>query len=187
MALLTILLTVLVLGSLSAYYFVFSSSKQLSKSCSPSSSVLSVTKSGQEDSLLFEFPVTCLRITNSTNGSIILNGFIYVAENQQEQQQGFMNVTSFGNCNGFAVGSEGCVGMLFNFTIPEDQCFWMENTEIPLQQDWIAANGTVLFIYQASPETETTICHFAQYVLETSPAAPITLGSVVSFGENSTG
>jgi len=93
-----------------------------------------------------------------------------------------MNVTGFGNCNGFAGNGIECVGMLFNFSSNQEQCFWMHDTIIPLQQDWIAPNGTVLSIFQAQPENDTSVCHPAMYVLETSPQVAIPVGSVVTFG-----
>jgi len=61
----------------------------------------------------------------------------------------------------------------------------MHNTEIPLQQDWIAANGTVLYQYQAKPENDTSVCFPAKYVLETSPSSNVPLGSLVHLGTNS--
>ena len=90
-----------------------------------------------------------------------------------------MNVTSFGNCNGAAVDGFECVGMLFNFTSSENLCFWMHDTEIALQQDWITANGTVVSIYQAQPENNSIVCHIGKFVLETSPDAPVPVNSTL--------
>ena len=120
-------------------------------------------------------------------GSVVLDGLIYVANSEAQQEQGFMNVTGFGSCNGLAVGDADCVGMLFNFSSPQNLCFWMHDTEIPLQQDWISANGTVVYEYQAKPETDLTICYFGMQVLETFPSATIPLGSHVVVDENTSG
>jgi hypothetical protein len=130
-------LLVIAAGSLLDYISLRSSPSQNPAGCSSNSGLSSLT-AGQSSGLLSKFPVTCIQITGVTNGSIELNGLVYVAENSAEQAQGFMNATDFGSCNGFANGDSKCVGMLFNFSSYEEQCFWMHDTKIPLQQDWVA-------------------------------------------------
>ncbi len=121
------------------------------------------------------------------NDSVVLNGLVYVANNGVQQQQGFQNVTGFGSCNGLVVGSVNCVGMIFNFTSTQDLCFWMHNTKIPLQQDWIASNGSVVYEYQANPENDSAVCYYGAQVLETSPTVSIPLGSLVVVDQNKSG
>ncbi len=59
----------------------------------------------------------------------------------------------------------------------------MHDTLMPLLQSWIAANGTVTATYDAAPETDATICHSGQYVLESNTSALITVGDNVLFNE----
>lgn len=171
-------LAVIVAGGVSAYSLSNAAHASLPLKCQVTSAETVSTSGGNE--LLSSFPVACISIASPSNGTIIFQGAVYVANTQAQQQEGFMNVTSFGNCNGVAVNGVHCVGMIFNFTFSGDQCFWMHDTEIPLQQDWIADNGTVVSIYQAQPENNSVICHFGKYVLETSPGALIPLKSSVT-------
>jgi len=115
-----------------------------------------------------------------------MDGLVYVADTGEEQAQGFMNVTSFGDCNGLAIGSLNCEGMIFNFSSPHYLCFWMHDTLISLQQDWIAQNGTVVSVYRANPLNDSSVCYYAKYVLETAPSAPIAIGDLVFLDSNQT-
>ncbi len=115
--------------------------------------------------LLSSFEVESITISN-------VSGFVYVASTNAEQVQGFQNVTSFGNCN----GRGSCIGMIFVFSGDQNLCFWMHNTKIPLEQVWIAGNGTVVAVYQAQPESDASVCHLASFVLETSPTMKIAVG-----------
>jgi len=139
-----------------------------------------------EQNLLSGFSIACIRILNKSNNSTILDGLVYVAEGGQEQTQGFQNVASFGDCNGFAMGGLTCDGMIFNFSSSQELCFWMHNTLIPLQQDWITQNGTIVSVYQAMPQNDSSVCHYAKYVLETAPNVPISLGNFVILNSNQT-
>jgi uncharacterized membrane protein (UPF0127 family) len=145
--------------------------------CAPNTKKM--TTNLQNDSLS-SFPVACIQVTNPVNRTIILQGAIYIANTPEQQQLGFMNVTSFGNCNGLATDGVECLGMLFNFSSSQNLCFWMHDTEIPLEQDWIASNHTVTSIYQAQPENDLTVCYPGQYVLETNPSEEIPIGSTVA-------
>jgi uncharacterized membrane protein (UPF0127 family) len=129
------------------------------------------------------FQVESLRIVTADN-STVSAGLVYIASTDSQQAQGFMNETSFGTCNGLAEGSNGtgngsgsqCIGMIFVFSEQQDLCFWMHDTPLPLQQDWVGANGTVVYVYQAQPEDDSSVCHDAEFVLETSPSNPIVVG-----------
>ena len=69
--------------------------------------------------------------------------------------------------------------MLFAFSNYSNVCFWMENTEIPLKQIWIAANGSVVNESDAVPYSTALICHNGKAVLETSPASSIRMGDKI--------
>jgi len=144
-------------------------------SCTPNS--ISSETSGE--GLLSGFSIECMSIAD--NKSTILSGLVYVATSQAQQAQGFMNVTSFGNCNGAARAGLQCVGMIFNFSSNQEACFWMHDTAIPLQQDWISNNGTIVSAFQARPENDSSVCFFAKSVLETFPNASIPVGSIATF------
>jgi uncharacterized membrane protein (UPF0127 family) len=174
-----IVIVVILLASISIVYFISNSQNTELSGCTPNSILSSVNSS---TNLLAGFSVTCLSIKNSINGSTILDGDVYVANTEAQQQQGFMNVTSFGNCNGAAVNGVSCIGMLFNFSSSQELCFWMRDTEIPLEQDWITTNGTITTVYQAQAENNTSVCYYGNYVLETSPQEPVVSGYVVEFG-----
>ena len=100
---------------------------------------------------------------------------VYIANTLQQQQQGYMNQTSLGDCNGLP----GCLGMLFVFNRSGDLCFWMENTGIPLEQSWLDQNGIVTYVYNATPYSTTNKCAFGTMVLETQPGR-IRLGDLVA-------
>lgn len=100
------------------------------------------------------------------SGSRILT--VLYATTTPQQTVGLMNYTF--NCS---IGSQGCiVGELFNFSseIPGANqtrlCFWMENTPSPLVQAWISKSGTVLFTYNATPQSTATVCNNGYSVLE---------------------
>jgi uncharacterized membrane protein (UPF0127 family) len=125
---------------------------------------------------LSSFPVEGIRIVNHLNGTTI-KGLVYVASSTQQQVQGFQNVTTFGNCNGFSTNlSTRCLGMIFVTSYTQNLCFWMRNTPLALQQVWISANGTVVYIFEAQPESLKTVCQSGVDVLETSPTLPISVG-----------
>jgi uncharacterized membrane protein (UPF0127 family) len=104
---------------------------------------------------------------------------VYVASTHSEQVQGFQNVQSFGNCNGNATATTSCIGMIFVLSSVQSLCFWMHNTEIPLQQVWISSSSIVVHTYQAVPYSNSEVCNVAQFVLETFPSAQISPGDMV--------
>ena len=59
-------------------------------------------------------------------------------------------------------------GMLFAFERPEQQCFWMKNTLIPLAVAFIADDGSVVNIDSMKPQTLDGHCSEkpVRYVLE---------------------
>jgi uncharacterized membrane protein (UPF0127 family) len=129
---------------------------------------------------LSSFSVEGVEIFHQTNRSIT-KGLVYVASTNEEQAQGFQNVKSFGNCNGRSRNeSTQCLGMMFVTASSQNLCFWMKDTPLPLQQDWISSNGTVVYIYQAQPESLNTVCKTATDVLETSPSMAISLGDQIA-------
>jgi uncharacterized membrane protein (UPF0127 family) len=94
--------------------------------------------------------------------------YSYLAATPQQQQQGYMNATGIGDCNGHSP----CLGMLFVFQNYSNLCFWMENTRIPLEQTWLTLNNsayTATYTYNATPYDTTPICHNGAAVLETAP------------------
>jgi len=132
------------------------------------------------ESSLSGLGVECVIITNPSDHSTVLKGFAYVAVTPDQQNQGFQNVTNFGNCNGFASNGNRCIGMIFSFAEFGIHCFWMHNTMIPLEQVWISQNGTVTSIYKASPESDNSVCQEGQYVLETNSSSPLIVGDEVA-------
>ncbi len=133
---------------------------------------------GGDSNPLSGFSVENLRLANSSNLTLI-TGLVYLAITPSQQAQGFQGVSSFGNCNAFATNSGECLGMIFVFSGEQNLCFWMLNTNIPLQQAWISSNGTIDSIYQAQPENQASVCHNAEYVLEASPQIALSLGDYV--------
>lgn len=123
------------------------------------------------------FSVESIAVGNSS--TVKLGGLVYVASTLKQQVQGFQGVSSFGSCNWRANATSKCVGMLFAFGSEARQCFWMHDTPMPLQQDWISANGTVTYVYQGIPYDNTAICSNATYVLETYPNVSITVGDTL--------
>lgn len=106
------------------------------------------------------------------SGNGVENYTVYIASNSSQQQRGYMNQTGIGDCG----GAENCLGMLFVFRTQSVWCFWMENTEIPLRQSWIATNGTVTYSAVAVPYSTANVCANGTMVLETSPNASIAVG-----------
>ena len=100
------------------------------------------------------------------------NYTVYVASNISQQERGYMNQTSLGDCGGGA----NCLGMLFLFDHQGEECFWMKNTEIPLKQMWIASNGMITYSANAVPYSTSVICANGSMVLETSPSAGVSIG-----------
>jgi len=134
---------------------------------------------GQRIAALSGFAVESLLI-ETPGGSPVVSGPVYVASTPSQLEQGFQNIASFGDCNGFSENlSARCVGMIFVTASSQDLCFWMHDTPMPLQQVWISTNGTVLFTYQAQPLNDGSVCHSGQFVLETDPGEQIVAGDRV--------
>jgi uncharacterized membrane protein (UPF0127 family) len=59
-------------------------------------------------------------------------------------------------------------GMLFVFSRPSVQCFWMKNTLIPLTAAFVADDGLIVNLADMAPQTETSHCSTqpVRYVLE---------------------
>ncbi|MCW6159998.1 MAG: DUF192 domain-containing protein [Candidatus Micrarchaeales archaeon] len=129
----------------------------------------SINKQAQLDSY-FGISHVLVISNNSTE-----NYTVYVASNISQQEQGYMNQTSIGDCGGEA----NCLGMLFPFGYQGEECFWMKNTEIPLKQMWIAGNGLITYSADAVPYSTSVICANGSMVLETAPSAGISVGDRV--------
>ena len=111
------------------------------------------------------FNVTNVSIDNSTYR-------VFLASTEQQQIRGLMNYT-FSNTNAI-------VGELF-INLPSYPCFWMKNTLEPLSQAWIE-NGSVIYIYNATPESDYVVCHNGSMVLELKKGIPVKLGDRVAVG-----
>jgi uncharacterized membrane protein (UPF0127 family) len=59
-------------------------------------------------------------------------------------------------------------GMLFVFEYPSQQCFWMQNTYLPLTAAFIADDGTIVNLADMKPRTTDSHCSAkpVRYVLE---------------------
>ena len=59
-------------------------------------------------------------------------------------------------------------GMLFVFSQPGVQCFWMRNTVLPLTAAFVADDGTIVNLEDMKPMTETSHCSAkpVRFVLE---------------------
>jgi len=59
-------------------------------------------------------------------------------------------------------------GMLFVFPYPEQQCFWMKNTRIPLSIAFLDDRGVIVNIADMAPQTEDNHCSAqpVRYALE---------------------
>ena len=59
-------------------------------------------------------------------------------------------------------------GMLFVFEQPNQQCFWMKNTLLPLTAAFVADDGTIVNLADMKPQTTDSHCSTkpVRYVLE---------------------
>jgi uncharacterized membrane protein (UPF0127 family) len=59
-------------------------------------------------------------------------------------------------------------GMLFVFSTPSKQCFWMKNTILPLTAAFVADDGTIVNLEDMQPQTTDSHCSLkpVRYVLE---------------------
>lgn len=109
------------------------------------------------------------KITEHYNNTTTSTYSVYLALTPQQQQEGYMNVSTIGNCN----NTGSCLGMLFVFSNYSDECFWMKNTAIPLRQTWINQSGYPVYSYVGKPLSTEPICSYGQYVIETLPNTTI--------------
>jgi uncharacterized membrane protein (UPF0127 family) len=102
---------------------------------------------------------------------------VLIANTLATEETGLMNATPA------ELHSIGAAGMMFVFGAYGDLCFWMENTEMPLEQAWIT-NDTVWESYNASAYSTNTVCNYGSEVLEVPSASNIYIsaGSVVAVG-----
>ncbi len=110
-----------------------------------------------------------------THGNTTTKYGAYLALTQSQQQQGYMNQSSLGDCKGI----NPCIGMLFVFNNSYNLCFWMKNTELPLTQAWVAQNGTITYVAQAQPYSTNSICAAGSMVLETSNNQALSVGDKI--------
>ncbi len=115
----------------------------------------------QSDALLNSgFNVTNVTIS-SGNSAVAYHA--YLAITPQQQADGYMNVSTTGNCDGLG----NCIGMVFVFPAYGSQCFWMKNTALHLKQTWLDAKGYPVSVYNATPYSQVPRCGYGQYVVET--------------------
>lgn len=59
-------------------------------------------------------------------------------------------------------------GMIFVFDQPNQQCFWMKNTVLPLSAAFVADDGTIVNVVDMKPQTLDSHCSEkpVRYVLE---------------------
>lgn len=107
--------------------------------------------------------VTTVSIGNSTYS-------VFLASTGQQQTRGLMNYT-FSSTNSI-------VGELF-INLPSYPCFWMKNTPEPLIQAWIE-NGSVVYLYNATPESDYVVCHNGSEVLELKKGITIAIGDRIA-------
>ncbi len=112
-----------------------------------------------------------IALDNST-----VNGSVYLALNLSQWTQGYQDEKSFGSCGGSGMQ---CLGVLFVFPNESDECFWMLNTEFPMDQIWIGSNFTVTYTHIGTPYSTNSFCGYGQYVLETLPNYTINAGDRV--------
>lgn len=81
-----------------------------------------------------------------------------VANSEDARRTGLMNRAAMASSD----------GMLFVFDAPDQQCFWMRNTLIPLSIAFIADDGTITNLADMAPQTETPHCSkgAVRYALE---------------------
>ena len=110
-------------------------------------------------------------VSNLTEHSV--NGIstysVYIANTPSQQEEGYMNVSTTGNCDNRGT----CLGMVFVFKNYTNQCFWMKNTAIALRQTWINQSGYPVYSYVGKPFSLQPICSYGKYVIETMPNASI--------------
>src|SRR5579875_3724812 len=82
---------------------------------------------------LSSFDIESIQISRPSE-NLTIAGLVYVASSTSQQTQGLQGMTNFGDCNGLAINTSECIGMIFVFPTDRDICLWMHNTIMPLQQ-----------------------------------------------------
>lgn len=124
-------------------------------------------------SILSQEKIGSLQLGYSNGTSTTVN--VYLAQTPIQWTTGMMNQSSLGNCNGLG----NCYGMLFVFPNTSIQCFWMENTIMPLKQFWIT-NNTITAEWNGTPYSKATYCYQGNEVLETPSNSTLKSGDSVS-------
>ncbi len=106
------------------------------------------------------FNVTNITISSGNNTRMY---HAYLAITPQQQAEGYMNVSTIGDCDGMG----NCIGMIFVFPSYGSQCFWMKNTALNLKITWLDAKGYPAAVYNATPYSQVPRCNYGQYVVET--------------------
>lgn len=91
-------------------------------------------------------PQSSLPVTQLAAGIHVIHA--EVANTETERERGLM----------FRKELPGNDGMLFVFDVPDQQCFWMHNTPLPLSIAFIADDGTIVNIEDMAAETDTSHC-----------------------------
>ncbi|WP_346317762.1 DUF192 domain-containing protein [Chitinophaga sp. YIM B06452] len=102
-----------------------------------------------------------LSFISKAKGDTIKTIAIEIAETDEERAKGLMDRKSM----------EDTQGMLFIFSAPEEQSFWMKNTYISLDIMYVNENFEIVSIQKyATPLSEESLPSFkkAQYVVETN-------------------
>jgi uncharacterized membrane protein (UPF0127 family) len=83
---------------------------------------------------------------------------VQVAQTQEQHATGLMYRTDMPQQE----------GMLFVFSAPSQQCFWMKNTLIPLTAAFVADDGTIVNLEDMQAQTTQSHCSAkpVRYVLE---------------------
>ncbi len=121
------------------------------------SAILKSPPSNMESNRLF--PLDLLQVVTLQVGNKKFPA--WVMDTVPKQAEGMMYLTRKDIPKGHA--------MIFVFTKPQPQSFWMENTYIPLDIAFVAANGKVLNVAEGKPLDETSLPSKGpcQFVIET--------------------
>ncbi len=102
--------------------------------------------------------ISSLSYANGTSPNGYGVGSITIMERANNK---WVPITSYGNDT---VGYHVIVYQQNN-TMPM-RCLWMFDTYEPLMQAWLSMNGTVLFIYNATPRNTTVVCSNGYNIVE---------------------
>lgn len=98
------------------------------------------------------------KLPTTTLGAGMHNIVAELASTPQQRQTGMMMRTEMAAHE----------GMLFVFDEPQQQCFWMRNTLLPLAIAFVADNGRIVNLSEMQPKTDDPHCSKepVRYVLE---------------------